>query len=76
VEHHAYIPESSLPVSEAKSWRPEISISTGTNEAPLTMTEALTVSGTVWKGGGLAIQLKYCLFLLELKIKNPIICEL
>jgi hypothetical protein len=51
-------------------------LSTGTSEAPLTMTDALTVLGTLWKSGGLAIQLKYYLFLLELKIKNPVICEL
>jgi hypothetical protein len=51
-------------------------LSTGTSEAPPTMTDTLTVSGTVWKRIGLAIQLKYFLFLLELKIKNPVICEL
>lgn len=26
MEHHIYIPELSLPVPEAKSWRPEIAI--------------------------------------------------
>jgi len=40
------------------------------------MTDALTVSGIVWKNSGLAIQLKYYLVLLGLKIKNPVLCEL
>ena len=51
-------------------------LSTGTSEASPTMTDALTVSGIVWKNSGLAIQLKYYLVLLGLKIKNPVLCEL
>jgi len=50
-------------------------LSTGTIEAPPTMTDALTVSGTVWKSSGLAIQLKYYLVLLGLKMLY-VNCEL
>jgi len=51
-------------------------LSKGASEAPPAMTDALTVSGTVWRSSGLAIQLKYYLVLLGLKIKNPVICEM